>query len=106
MSLFFAAGSATAEMSPAEIKTNLSHALDQLGSRKKVLAIPPDFTRMHSYSGALTEMAWQHYGDALADILPALGTHKTMTDQEIATMFGATPQPLFRVHDWRNDVVT
>jgi nickel-dependent lactate racemase len=106
MSLFFAAGSATTEMSPGEVKANLSQALDQLGTRRKVLAVPPDFTRMHSRSGALAEMAWQYYGDALTDVLPALGTHKAMTDDEIATMYGATPRYLFRVHDWRNDIVT
>ena len=106
MSLFFAAGSPTTEMSMDEIRANLTHALKQLGSRRKVLALPPDFTRMHSQSGTLTEMVWQHYRDALADVLPALGTHKPMSDQEIATMFGATPRALFRIHDWRNDVVT
>jgi nickel-dependent lactate racemase len=105
MSLFFSAGSATTEMSPAEVKANLSQALDQLGTRQKVLAVPPDFTRMHSYSGAITEMAWQYFGDALTDVLPALGTHKAMTDKEISIMFGATPPSLFRVHDWRNDMV-
>ena len=67
-------------------------ALDKLGKRKKVLAVPPDFTRMHSQSGVLTELAWQYYGDRLTDVLPALGTHKAMTDEEIATMFGATPR--------------
>ncbi len=106
MSLFFGAGSPTTEMSLAEVKAGLFSALDKLGPRNKVLAVPPDFTRMHSQSGTLTEMAWQYYGDRLADVLPALGTHKPMTDQEIATMFGATPRGLFRVHDWRNDVVT
>jgi nickel-dependent lactate racemase len=93
-------------MSLDEVRSNLSHALDKLGKRRKVLAIPPDFTRMHSQSGTLTEMAWQYYGDALTDVLPALGTHKAMSDEEIATMYGATPRNLFRVHDWRNDVVT
>jgi nickel-dependent lactate racemase len=106
MSLFFAAGSPTTEMSPEEIRSNLSHALDQLGSRRKVLALPPDFTRMHSQSGTLTEMAWQYYGDALTDVLPALGTHKPMSDKEIAAMFGSTPRALFRTHDFRNDIVT
>ena len=106
MSLFFAAGSATTEMSPAEVRSNLFQALDKLGQRNKVLAVPPDFTRMHSQSGVLTELAWQYYGDKLVDILPALGTHKPMTDQEISTMYGATPRTLFRNHDWRNDVVT
>src|SRR5580704_9545732 len=106
MSLFFAAGSPTTEMSPTEVRSNLFHALDKLGPRQKVLAVPPDFTRMHSQSGLLTEQAWQYYGDKLVDVLPALGTHKAMTDNEIATMFGTTPRALFRVHDWRNDVVT
>src|SRR3984893_457807 len=106
MSLFFAAGSPTTEMSQEEVRSNLFQALDKLGARQKVLAVPPDFTRMHTQSGLLTEQAWQYYGDKLVDVLPALGTHKAMTDQEIATMFGATPRSLFRVHDWRNDVVT
>ncbi|HEY6413679.1 MAG TPA: lactate racemase domain-containing protein [Edaphobacter sp.] len=93
-------------MSAEEIKAGLFAALDKLGARTKVLAVPPDFTRMHSQSGLLTEMAWQYYGDRLVDVLPALGTHKAMTDGEISAMYGATPRGLFRVHDWRNDVVT
>jgi nickel-dependent lactate racemase len=80
--------------------------LDAIGSRNRVLAVPPDFTRFHSQSGAITELAWQYYGSRLTDVLPALGTHKAMTDSEIATMYNATPRELFRVHDWRNDVVT
>jgi len=106
MSLFFAAGSSTTELSPAEIKAGLFAALDTLGVRKRVLAVPPDFTRVHSKAGEVTELAWRFYGDALADVLPALGTHKPMTDKELTTMFGEMPKDLFRVHDWRNDVVT
>jgi nickel-dependent lactate racemase len=106
MSLFFAAGSPTTEMSPEEVRGNLFAALDNLGPRRRVLAVPPDFTRMHSQSGVLTELAAEYYGDHLVDVLPALGTHKPMTDHEIATMFGKTPRSLFRVHDWRHDIVT
>ena len=106
MSLFFAAGSATTEMSPSDVRAGLFSALGKLGKRKKVLAVPPDFTRMHSQSGVLTEMAWDYYGENLVDVLPALGTHKGMTDEEISIMFGKTPRELFRVHDWRNDIVT
>ena len=106
MSLIFAAGSPTTEMSHAELQTNLFTALDMLSERKKVLAVPPDFTRFHSQAGVLTELAWEYFGESLTDVLPALGTHKAMTDQEIATMYGKTPRNLFRVHDWRNDVVT
>ncbi len=106
MSLFFAAGSPTTELSQAEIKAGLFAALTALGERKRVLAVPPDFTRMHSQSGVLTELAYEFYGDKLVDVLPALGTHKPMSDAEIAAMYGATPRSLFRVHDWRNDIVT
>src|SRR5271154_2753138 len=106
MSLFFAAGSPETELSPAEYRAGLHEALTKLGERKKVLAVPPDFTRFHSKAGELTEYTWQYYGDALADVLPALGTHKRVSDRERAEMFGATPRHLFRVHDWRNDIVT
>jgi nickel-dependent lactate racemase len=106
MSLFFAAGSAETEMSSEEIKAGLFEALRALGERSRVLAVPPDFTRFHSKAGELTEMAWEFYGNALTDVLPALGTHTAMTDSQIATMFGETPRELFRVHDWRNDIVT
>jgi nickel-dependent lactate racemase len=106
MSLFFEAGSPTTEMSLDELRANLFTALERLGERKRVLVVPPDFTRMHSQSGVLTELAWNFYGDRLVDVLPALGTHKAMSEVEMSTMFGAVPRDLFRVHDWRNDIVT
>ena len=106
MALYFAQGSPTTEMSPAQARAGLFAALDKLGTRNKVLALPPDFTRFHSKAGEFTEYTWNYYGDALTDVLPALGTHKAMTDHEIQTMFGPTPRDLFRVHDWRNDIVT
>src|SRR5450631_967335 len=106
MSLFFAAGSPNTELSDDQIRAGLFEALAKLGNRKRVLAVPPDFTRMHSQSGVLTELAAEYYGDRLVDVLPALGTDKPMTEPEIAAMFGKTPRHLFRVHDWRNDIVT
>jgi len=106
MSLFFAAGSPDTELSPAEYRAGLHEALSKLGERKKVLAVPPDFTRFHSKAGELTEMAWEFYGDRMSDVLPALGTHTAMSTEQLDTMFGKTPRHLFRVHDWRNDIVT
>ena len=109
MSLFFAAGSPTTELSPDEFRAGLYEALDKLEKlkpRKKVLAVPPDFTRFHSKAGELTDMAYEYYGNRLTDVLPALGTHKAMSESELATMYPKTPKNLFRVHDWRNDIVT
>jgi nickel-dependent lactate racemase len=93
-------------LSPEDMKEGLYSALDGLGTRKKVLALPPDITRFHSQAGALTELAWRYYGQNLTDILPAIGTHRPMTANEISRMFGKTPADLFRVHNWRDNLVT
>src|SRR4051795_7941162 len=106
MSLYFALGSETTELSPDQIRQGLYQALDQLGRRDKVLALPPDFTRFHSGAGPLTRYAWEYFGDRLTDVLPALGTHVPMTDTQLSTMFGNVPRSLFRVHDWREGLVT
>lgn len=106
MSTFFSHGSAETEMTANQIREGFFGALETLGSRKKVIAIPPDFTRFHSKAGELTELAWEFFADRLTDVLPALGTHKAMSDEQITTMFGDVPRELFRVHDWRNDVVS
>ncbi|MGD0014436.1 MAG: D-mannonate epimerase, partial [Bryobacteraceae bacterium] len=45
-------------------------------------------------------------GDRLTDVLPALGTHSPMDERQLATMFGDMPRSLFRVHDWREGLVT
>lgn len=88
------------------LRDSLYEALEKLGPRKKVLIIPPDFTRYHSFAGLITGLAWQYYRNCLSDILPALGTHSPMTSDQIKKMFGSVPETLFRVHDWRKDVVT
>lgn len=104
--IYYSNGSTETNLSAEDLRKGLFEALDKLGDRHKVLAVPPDFTRFPSRAGELTEFAWHYYGDKMTDILPALGTHTPMTDEQIATMFGETPRNLFRDHDWRNDVVT
>ena len=102
----FEKGAADAVLRDQDLRSGLSEALNSIGSKKKVLAVPPDFTRYHSMAGRLTEMVWEYYGEKLSDVLPALGTHAAMTAGEIEKMFGTVPASLFRVHDWRRDVVT
>ena len=36
------------------------------------------------------------YGEAVADVMPTLGTHFPMSDDEIAKMYPTIPRPLFR----------
>ena len=104
--IYFESGSIYQEFSSDDLKKGLFEALEKMGKKHKVLAIPPDYTRLPSRAGELTEYAWQFYGDAMTDVLPALGTHSPMTPHQIAHMFGTLPASLIREHDWRNDVVT
>lgn len=104
--LLYHRGDIKDDLNSRDLKDALFGALDKLGPKKKVLVVPPDFTRYHSRAGELTCCAWEYYGDNLTDILPALGTHAPMTESEIARMFGRTPPTLFREHRWRSDLVT
>lgn len=104
--IYYQNGSINNDLTHEDLQKGLEEALNKVGAKEKVLAIPPDFTRFPSRAGELTEMAWNYYGDKMTDILPALGTHSPMTEEQIDIMFGKTPKELFREHDWRNDVLT
>jgi nickel-dependent lactate racemase len=106
MSLYFATGSESTELSLTDLREALFQAFDALGERHKVLALPPDFTRYHSRAGDVTRDAWAYYGERLTSVMPALGTHRAMTDCELGTMFGDMPRELFCVHDWRSGLCT
>jgi nickel-dependent lactate racemase len=103
--LLYGKGSSDIELTDADLKSALFEAMDKLGSKNRVLALPPDFTRFHSRAGIITQHTYEYFKDKLTDILPALGTHAPMSDNELSEMFGDIPKNLFRIHDWRNDVV-
>ena len=104
--LYYSRGSESDVLSSQTLKEALTEVFKKLGIRKKVLAIPPDFTRYHSRAGELTTYVYDYYKESLTDILPALGTHFAMTENEIIKMYPGIPNDLFRIHDWRNDIVT
>lgn len=104
--IYYETGSPQTSLSASDMREGMITALENIGHRQKVLVVPPDYTRLPSRSGELTETCWEYFGDKLTDILPALGTHTPMTDAQISHMFGRTPKDLFRIHDWRNDVLT
>jgi len=103
--IYFEAGGPQTVLSQEDLREGMNQALNRLGNKKRVLAIPPDITRFYSQAGPLTRYAWEYYGERLTDVLPALGTHAAMSSEEIERMFGPVPESLFRVHDWRKDVV-
>ena len=106
MSLFCAMGGVDGDLTAEQLQLLLTDALARLGTRNRVLAVPPDQSREHSRAGELTNYAWQYYGDRFKAVLPALGTHSPMRPNQLTTMFGNIPQDLFHVHNWRTDVET
>ncbi|WFB34379.1 D-mannonate epimerase [Kiritimatiellota bacterium B12222] len=104
--IYTAVGSPTTVLSHDDLQALLFKALEDIGPRKKVLAVPPDFTRLNSQAGPLTCMTHEFYGEALVDVMPALGTHVPMPDWQLDRMYPTVPKSLIREHDWRNDVVT
>src|SRR5262245_12380888 len=73
--------------------------LRQRGPLRRVLLVPPDITRFHSWAGPLTCWLYQKLHEAASiSILPAVGTHTPMTDAEIERMFPGVPRRLFHAH--------
>lgn len=77
------------------------------GDVKKALIIPPDFTRFHSNAGFITQVFYHllKATDAEVDILPALGTHVPVSEEQWKVMFDGIPYEKMIVHNWRTDVV-
>jgi nickel-dependent lactate racemase len=104
--LYYQKGSPETVLTQSDLEYGLYAALVKLGPKKKVLVVPPDFTRFHSRAGDITTLLYKYYKENLKDILPALGTHVPMSDHELEEMYKGVPKDLFRVHDWRKDVLT
>ena len=104
-------GSAALDIGDSEIDSLFVEALEgacsKLGKLSSALLIPPDITRFHSRAGFLTGIAYRELSakGISVTILPALGTHTPLTNAERGRMYPGIPESLFRVHDWRNDVV-
>jgi len=104
-------GEASLDISDNEVDTLFSRSLAQACAQaapvSSVLLLPPDITRFHSRAGLLTGIAYRELNRAgiAVTVLPALGTHIPLTAAERERMFPGVPESLFRVHDWRNDVV-
>ena len=93
-------------LSREEIENALLQSLEGRTPRR-VLILPPDFTRFHSNAGFITNVYYHALLEAGAevDVMPALGTHMPVTKPQWEAMFGDIPYESMLVHDWRHDVV-
>ena len=103
--VLFAKGAENYVLSIEEMLDGISSALQKIQAGRKILVVPPDFTRYHSMAGEITVLLHKLLGDRITDILPALGTHAPMTAEQRGKMFPGIPSELFRVHDFRKDTV-
>lgn len=93
-------------LSRAELSAAVEAFLREHGRPKKMLILPPDFTRLYSGAGMITAEFIRALPDTVIDVMPALGTHEPMTKEQCDAFFEGTVdyEKLIR-HDWRHDVV-
>ncbi len=102
---YFHEGSMESAISTERAAELLEGMLAQLGPLKRVLLLPPDFTRYHSGAGELTVLLYERLkGQAHVEIMPTLGTHTPMTPEQIGIMYPGIPLERFKDHDWRNSL--
>lgn len=91
-----------------QIEKNIENLLSQYENLKKVLIIPPDFTRCYSMAGDITQILYKKLSDyADVYVMPALGTHMAMDKEEKQKMFGnVIPDDKFLIHNWQTDTVS
>jgi carbohydrate kinase (thermoresistant glucokinase family) len=75
---------------------------------QRLLLLPPDHTRLHSFAGPITARLFARLADVIdVDAMPTLGTHKPMTPAQLRLLFGdAIPPDRVIPHDWRNGLET
>ena len=89
-----------------QVRQALMQAFQGLKGRlRKVLLVPPDFTRFHSQAGLITKMLYDWLSpDCRVDILPALGTHVPVSQADWELMYAGIPLETMLTHHWRNEV--
>jgi carbohydrate kinase (thermoresistant glucokinase family) len=101
--LYFGEGSPSAVIDAARGEELVLSLLESLGPMRRVLIVPPDYTRRDSGAGELSALLYRQLSSrAEVSVLPALGGHTAMTPAEMARMFRGIPQERFLSHDWRN----
>lgn len=95
-----------AGLSKLQITALLARSLEGRNLRK-VLILPPDFSRFHSNAGYITceyRRLLMERG-CKVDIMPALGTHEPLSRYQWERMYPGIPYEEMLVHNWRTDVV-
>jgi nickel-dependent lactate racemase len=96
-----------AGISGRQLEEQIDLLLEQWQGVKKVLIIPPDYTRCYSYAGEITQLLYRKLSpSAEVHVMPALGTHMPVSEEEHEKFFGeAVPKEAIIVHHWQSDTI-
>ncbi len=102
-------GGENVTITSSDLANRLDALIEQIKTEhklKRLLILPPDITRLNSRAGEITAHLWDRLHNSVhIDIMPALGTHKPMTEAECIRMFGKEiPYDRFLPHRWRTDL--
>ena len=91
-----------------ELREHVRQVASQFPGVRRVLIVPPDFTRAHSMAGEITKLLYAHFSPtAQVHVIPALGTHMPLSREERLRFFGdSIPEDCFLVHNYQTDTVT
>jgi len=104
--MYFTEGKADTTISLSHISDLIDSMLGKLGKLDRILLLPPDFTRYHSYAGEIVCLLYEKLKNrSHVEIMPAVGTHTAMSGEEISLMFPGIPHEHFKRHDWQKDVI-
>ncbi len=91
-----------------EIRDVLDETVIANSDKENILLIPPDATRSQSGAGDITAYLYDAFTSKGANVkvMPALGTHMQMTEDELHMFFGKNiSMDAYITHDYKNDVV-
>jgi len=106
--LYYEESAETGSIDEEALESILENVIDRISAEKsikRVLILPPDFTRFHSRAGLITQLLYKLLQDKVKMILPALGTHYPMSDQQKTLMFENVPLKIIRDHNHKTDVI-
>ena len=94
-------------ISPKKLREVLHQTAEQYPDARKVLIIPPDFTRCFSYGGEITKILYEEFSTrAAVYVMPALGNHAPMSKEERKRFFGnVIPDDAVLIHHWKTDTI-
>ena len=96
-----------AELGRAEWRALVDEWLSSRALGRRVLIVPPDDSRCHSYAGEMTAYLYERLHAAHdVHVMPAVGTHAQMSASAKARFFPNVPAEAFLEHDWRRDAET